>query len=105
MVSYGGLSGETIGFSTGQLIRKCLTVSGFNTQSQHPDNMLRAGRDLMGWLAEGKLQVIVEKAYPLEEAARAHAALEAGDDFADKAASDAVGLDHDEGAFHGGPPG
>jgi NADPH:quinone reductase len=78
MVVFGGLSGQPTGFAAQQLIRKCLSVTGFNTPTQRPQDMMRAGQALVGFLAEDKLRVVIDRAYGLEEAAEAHRALEAG---------------------------
>ena len=57
--------------------------------------------DVLGVVPLGEGAVDAQRLHAAQHEA---AALEAGDDLADETAGDAVGLDHDERAFHEDPP-
>ena len=43
---------------------------------EDPDELAARAADVLGWVAEGWLDVRIHRAYPLAEAAEAHRALE-----------------------------
>jgi NADPH2:quinone reductase len=78
LVVFGSLSGQPSPLVSQMLIPKCWSVIGYNTLVQPDADKRRASETLLAWMAEGRLNVALEHTYPLEEAAAAHTALEAG---------------------------
>ncbi len=75
MVVYGAASGKTVQFLGLQLMYKNLAVIGYwltPWQQQRPERTRAAAQELMGFLASGKLHIIVSRTFPLAEAAEAH---------------------------------
>ncbi len=77
MVVFGVLSGAAP-IVPPMLIAKCLTISGYNTLIQPLADQLRAGRAILDYIADGRLQVALEQSYTLDDAALAHQAIEEG---------------------------
>lgn len=78
LVVYGGLSERPSPFVAQQLIPRCQSVAGYNTQAQPlADRTAAAGR-LAAALASGDLRVLHGTSFPLRDAAAAHEALAAG---------------------------
>ena len=77
MVIIGAASGERPSFSGIQLMYKNLSVVGYwlTAWMSRPDRIAAAVMDLMGYLASGKLHIIVGQTFPLAEAAEAHRAI------------------------------
>ena len=78
MVVYGAASGKTVQFLGLQLMYKNLAVIGYwltPWQQQRPERTTTAAQELMGFLASGKLHIIVSRTFPLAEAAEAHKAM------------------------------
>lgn len=76
LIVFGSLSDASTPMVTQMLIPKCLTISGYNTLIQSPEDQMRASQALMRLIAEGQVKVITEHAFPLSEAAAAHRAIE-----------------------------
>lgn len=70
MISVGAASGEP---GSVCVLGNCITVSGFNLMVYLADEpaMANAHRDLLRWLAEGALEIVVNHVLPLERAAEA----------------------------------
>ncbi len=70
MVSVGAASGEP---GSVCVLGNCITVSGFNLMVYLDDKpaMANAHRDLLRWLVEDKLEIVVNHVLPLERAAEA----------------------------------
>jgi NADPH:quinone reductase-like Zn-dependent oxidoreductase len=62
-----------------QLIRDCLTVSGYNTQAQPVAVRTASGSLLAAAMAAGDVRVLQGTSFPLADAAAAHGALAAGE--------------------------
>lgn len=79
MVVFGAASGEVVQFSGIQLMYKNQSIVGYwlTAWLSRPDRIAAATQELMGYLASGKLQIIVNNTYPLAEAAEAHRAIAA----------------------------
>ena len=80
MVSYGNASGAAPPFSPMELMRRGSLVLTRPTVSdfvREPADLARAARALFAALARGTLRVSIGQRYPLRDAARAHADLEA----------------------------
>ncbi|MFM2286998.1 MAG: hypothetical protein RL684_141 [Pseudomonadota bacterium] len=80
MVSYGNASGAAPPFSPMELMRRGSLVLTRPTVSdfvREPADLARAARALFAALARGTLRVRIGQRYPLRDAARAHADLEA----------------------------
>jgi NADPH2:quinone reductase len=75
MIVYGAASGQDFQISALGLLSKMQTVRGYNLNLETPQNMQQFTGELMQYLAEGNLKVSVME-FPLEEAAKAHAAIE-----------------------------
>jgi NADPH:quinone reductase len=77
LVIIGAASGERAQFSAVQLMYKNLSVVGYwlTAWMSRPDRIAAAALELMQYLANGKLQIIVGQTYPLAEAAQAHRAI------------------------------
>ena len=80
MVVFGAASSQVVQFSGVQLMYKNQAIIGYwlTSQLQRPDRIAAAMKDLMQYLASGKLEVIVGQTFPLVEAAEAYTALLAG---------------------------
>jgi NADPH2:quinone reductase len=79
MVVFGAASGEIVQFSGIQLMYKNQSIIGYwlTAWLSRPDRIAAASRDLMGYLASGKLHIIVGNTFPLAQAAEAHRAIAA----------------------------
>ncbi|GAC1394565.1 MAG: NADPH:quinone oxidoreductase family protein [Ktedonobacteraceae bacterium] len=77
MVVYGAASGQMVQFSGIQLMYKNQSVVGYwlTAWMSRPDKTAEAAKDLMQYLASGKLHIIVGHTFPLKEAAEAHKAI------------------------------
>ena len=79
MVVFGAASGELAQFSARDLMDRNIAVLGYwlSPWLGRPAAIGRATQALMGYLATGKLRIIVGHTYPLAEAAAAHRAMAA----------------------------
>jgi len=79
-ISFGNASGAVPAFPVLRLIGKSAYVTRPKLLDYTTDREELVGRadDIFGWLKEGKLNVSVDKTFPLEEAADGHLYLEAG---------------------------
>jgi len=77
MVVFGAASGQIVQFSGVQLMYKNQAIIGYwlTSQLRRLDRIAVAMKDLMQYLASGKLEVIVGETFPLVEAAEAHRAI------------------------------
>jgi NADPH:quinone reductase len=77
MVVFGAASGEIMQFSGIQLMYKNQSIIGYWLASQlsRTEPIAQAIMDLMQYLANGKLEIIVGQTYPLAQAAEAHRAM------------------------------
>jgi NADPH2:quinone reductase len=76
---YGEASGVVPPLDVRQLMTAgsvYLTRTGLNAYAATPEERRQRGDDVLRWLAEGKLEARIDSAFPLEEAAAAHRALE-----------------------------
>ena len=76
------LGGETLTVSVRALMQKRAVLRGSTLRPRSPDEKARLAREIervvWPWLESGKVQAIVDKVFPLAEAAAAHAYLESG---------------------------
>ncbi len=77
MVVYGAASGQMVQFSSVQLMRKNQAVIGYWLAQWigRPDRIAQATKDLLQYVAAGKLEIIVGQTFPLAQAAEAHRAM------------------------------
>lgn len=76
LVVYGAASGAPTMVAAQQLSFKAQSVLGYSMGAGTPPEQLAAGmRALLGFVAEGQLQVAVGHSYPLAQAALAHQAM------------------------------
>jgi NADPH2:quinone reductase len=77
MVVYGAASGQIVQFSGIQLMYKNQAIIGYWLASQlrRPDRIAQAVMELMQYVANGKLEIVVGQTFPLAEAAEAHQAI------------------------------
>jgi NADPH:quinone reductase len=77
MVVYGAASGQITQFSGIQLMYKNQTIIGYwlASQTSRPDRIAQAIMNVMQYLSNGKLEIIVGQTFPLEQAAEAHRAI------------------------------
>lgn len=73
LVTLGFASGRPRSVQAQYLLVNSITVSGFHLSAYASDTeaMMKAVRDLDGWLASGALRVVVGHTFPLEQAAEA----------------------------------
>ncbi len=79
MVHFGQASGPVPPFDTRILAAKgslYLARPSLANYIAKPDELAWRAADLFGWIAEGKLELRIDREYPLEKAADAHRALE-----------------------------
>ena len=79
MVHFGVSSGQIEPFDTRGLTMKgslFLARPTLNTHISDPNELAWRSGDVFRWIAEGQLQVRIDREYPLAEAAEAHRALE-----------------------------
>lgn len=79
-ISFGNASGAVPAFPVLRLIGKSAYVTRPKLLDYTTDRAELVGRanEVFGWLKEGKLNVSVDRAFPLDEAAEGHLYLEAG---------------------------
>ncbi len=80
MVHFGVSSGQIEPFDTRLLTQKgslFLTRPTLNTHVSTPEEVAWRAGDLFQWIAQGKLDVRIEREYPLAEAVQAHRDMEA----------------------------
>lgn len=77
MVVYGAASGQIAQFSGIQLMYKNQAIIGYwlASQTSRPERIALAIMELMQYLSNGKLEIIVGQTFPLEQAAEAHRAI------------------------------
>src|SRR5260370_31549589 len=77
MVVFGAASGQIVQFSGIQLMYKNQAIIGYwlTAQLSRPDRIAVAVMELMQFIANGKLEIVVGQTYPLAEAAEAHRAI------------------------------
>lgn len=76
LVVYGAASGQPTIISAQQLSAKGQSVIGYSLGTRMtPEQMASGLRDLLGYVAEGRLQLIVGQTYALRDAALAHLAM------------------------------
>ncbi|MBX9812426.1 MAG: quinone oxidoreductase [Burkholderiales bacterium] len=79
-VLYGHASGKVDNFNTMELAEAgsvFLTRPHMEHYVSSPEEYARRANDILGWVAEGKVKVTIQRIYPLSCAASAHKALEA----------------------------
>ena len=78
MVVYGAASGERGAIPPETLMKKCHSVVGFwlVPVTGRPDLLVPSLREVLAWTTSGELRLTIGAAYPLGEAAKAHADLE-----------------------------
>jgi NADPH2:quinone reductase len=78
MVTFGSASGSPAPVGPFDLVPRNLTLTGFSlpTWVAEPGWRDEAAARLLGWLADGTVEVVRGPAFPLEEAAEAHRAVE-----------------------------
>ncbi len=80
MVHFGVSSGPIEPFDTRTLTAKgslFLTRPTLNSHISNPDELAWRSADIFRWIAEGKLQLRIDREYPLAEAAQSHRDMEA----------------------------
>jgi NADPH2:quinone reductase len=80
MVHFGVSGGQIEAFDTRGLTSRgslFLARPTLNTHISDPKELAWRSSDVFRWIAEGKLQLRIDRVYPLAEAADAHRALEA----------------------------
>ncbi len=78
MVVFGAASNQIPSLNPIQLMQRNQTVTGYwlvNT-IMRPKVYAERMAELLGWIGEGKVKLVVEHSFPLSEAAQAHTALE-----------------------------
>lgn len=77
LIVFGQASGQAPAVDAARLMRRNAAVIGFWLATLPGSMIAEAMQALGGWLAEGKLRIILGGVYPLEEAARAQEDMEA----------------------------
>ena len=73
----GAVAGGEVSFDAWNLIRP-VTLTGYSTETLDGRDLARATQAICGWLSNGQLQAPKWQAFPLTDAALAHAELEKG---------------------------
>ena len=83
MVIYGAPSGPRVELDTREAITRNLTLYGISVISSplFPATAESFAREALAWFDEGRLRPVVDRVYPLEEAAEAHRRLMDRDHF------------------------
>jgi len=85
IVLVGTMSGQKVGADLGVLMRKRLTVVGTVLRSRPLEEKIELvqsfARTMLPLLATGRLRPVVDRVLPMDEAAAAHAAMEANENF------------------------
>jgi NADPH:quinone reductase len=76
LVFFGESSGSPAPIHPDELYERCLKVSSFWLSTDPPERWGQARKELQQWVLDGRLRVTVGRAYPLAQAAEAHALLE-----------------------------
>jgi NADPH2:quinone reductase len=80
MVHFGVSSGPIEPIDTRMLTAKgtlFLTRPTMNSHISNPDELAWRSADIFRWIEEGKLQLRIDREYPLADAAQAHSDMEA----------------------------
>jgi NADPH:quinone reductase-like Zn-dependent oxidoreductase len=74
LVTYGSPSGPRVELDTLEAIRRNLSLFGMwlGTTSQFPATLESFTQQALPWFGEGRLEPIVDRVYPLRDAAAAH---------------------------------
>jgi len=77
MVVYGSATGEPIEFNGRQLMDRNVGVVGYWLAPllRFPDRIATDARELVQYVADGKLEIVVGESFPLAQAAEAHRAM------------------------------
>jgi putative PIG3 family NAD(P)H quinone oxidoreductase len=82
LVQIATLGGNVAGIDMGLVMRKRLSLTGSTLRPRSADEKARLARaveeTVWPWIAEGKLRPVIDRVFPLAEAAAAHAWLEQG---------------------------
>jgi putative PIG3 family NAD(P)H quinone oxidoreductase len=82
IVYIAALDGSTLQVPVMALMRKRATLTGSTLRNRSPDEKARLARRIeevvWPWVADGKITPVIDTVFPLEDAAKAHARLEAG---------------------------
>lgn len=74
--------GDALELSVGALMRKRATITGSTLRPRDVDEKARLAREVervvWPWIEQGRVRVVVDRTFPLTDAAQAHAWLEAG---------------------------
>jgi NADPH:quinone reductase-like Zn-dependent oxidoreductase len=85
IVLVGTMSGSRVDADLGMIMRKRLTVTGTVLRSrpleEKIDLVQSFSRTMLPLLASGRLRPLVDRVVPLDEAAAAHTAMEANENF------------------------
>jgi putative PIG3 family NAD(P)H quinone oxidoreductase len=85
LVMIATLGGARAEIDLSQVMRKRLVVTGSTLRPRHPDDKARLARAIeqtvWPWIEQGKLRPVIDATFPLAEAAKAHARIDAGEHF------------------------
>jgi NADPH2:quinone reductase len=79
MVVFGAASNQVPTLNPIQLMYKNQTVTGYwmvTSLASQPQRFAQGVQEIFHWIAEGKVKIIVDRSFPLSEAAQAHTLME-----------------------------